>query len=109
MSSNDESQHAVLQSTMRKLRHELVECRRGGRIRSHHRMDIERLMEELEVELEGHEWAEPMSKRLGQLRKRVHVNGLTTTNCQDLEILLERLRRFERALNVPEDEEKWTD
>lgn len=91
------SNDLALRATLRKLRLQLAECRRGGGARSHHRMEVERLMEDLGTELENYDWAEEMGRRLRQLRLRVRCNGLSTSNCQDLEILMERLRRFERA------------
>lgn len=93
----EDAQNAALRSTLRKLRLQLRECRRGGGSRSHHRMEVERLMEDLVGMLDEYHWASEMARRLRQLHRRVHINGLSTSNCQDLEILMERLRRFERA------------
>ncbi len=81
--------------TLRKLRHELAECRRGAR--SLHRIEVNRLLEALTEELEAFDWAEEMTQRLTQLQRRVRCNGLTVANCQDLDIVMERIRRFERA------------
>lgn len=98
MANREVGRPGLLRTIVRKLRHELLGCRRSVSTRYHRRLYVEQLLDELITGVDAYDWGESFVQRIIRVRKRIRSNGWTTANCQDLEICLEKLCRFEHLL-----------